>query len=110
MLWKNECNHPIEDYLFTMEDDEQQCDVWYLRHSLGVTKEFFVRYGNQDHEYRSSWDCNLIERSISRRTQYLNNAQSERHLNQLIDLKNKLQELGYWDISWDLTPEVKELI
>ena len=110
MLWRNECNHPIEDYLFTMEVDDQQCDVWYFRHSLGEKNEFCLRYGNQDHEYRSSWDCSLIERSISRRTKYLDSVQAERHLNQLIDLKNKLQELGYWDISWDLTPEVKELV
>ena len=99
-----------ENYLFTMEVDDQQCDVWYFRHSLGEKNEFCLRYGNQDHEYRSSWDCSLIERSISRRTKYLDSVQSERHRDQLIDLKNKLQELGYWDISWDLTPEVKELV
>ena len=109
MLWKNECNHPIEDYLFTMEVDDQQCDVWYFRHSLEEKNEFCLRYGNQDHEYRSSWDCSLIERSISRRTKYLDSIEAERHRDQLINLKNKLQELGYWDISWDLTPEVKEL-
>lgn len=110
MLWRNECNHPIEDYLFTMEVDDQQCDVWYFRHSLEEKNEFCLRYGNQDHEYRSSWDCNLIERSISRRTKYLDSIEAERHRDQLINLKNKLQEIGYWDISWDLTPEVKELI
>ena len=24
-------------------------------------------------------------------------------------MKNKIQEKGYWDIAWDLTPEVTEL-
>lgn len=109
MLWKNECNHPVEDYLFTMEVDDQQCDVWYFRHSLEEKNEFCLRYGNEDHEYRSSWDCSLIERSISRRTKYLDSVQAERHRDQLINLKNKIQELGYWDIPWDLTPEVTEL-
>ena len=26
-----------------------------------------------------------------------------------VNMKNKIQEKGYWDISWDLTPEVTEL-
>jgi len=109
MLWKNECGHPEEDYLFTMEVDGQMCDVWYYRHSLGDENEFCLRYGNEDHEYRSSWDCSLIERSLSRRRNYAETDVEREHIDQLIKLKEKLKEFGYWDISWDLTPEVTEL-
>tara|TARA_R100000742_G_C4263484_1_gene81339 strand:- start:175 stop:561 length:387 start_codon:yes stop_codon:yes gene_type:complete len=112
MLWKNECNHPDEDYLFTMEIDGQMCDVWYYRHSLGDENEFCLRYGNEDHEYRSSWDCSLIERIISRRTRYLKDDESgreRRDIDQLIKLKEKLKEFGYWDIAWNLDAEIQEL-
>tara|TARA_Y100000361_G_scaffold151347_1_gene168603 strand:+ start:1370 stop:1765 length:396 start_codon:yes stop_codon:yes gene_type:complete len=112
MLWKNECNHPEEDYLFTMEVDGQMCDVWFYRHSLGDENEFCLRYGNEDHEYKSSWDCSLIERIISRRTRYLKDDESgreRRDIDQLIKLKEKLKELGYWDITWSLDPEIQEL-
>ena len=112
MLWKNECNHPEEDYLFTMEVDSQMCDVWLYRHSLGDENEFCLRYGNEDHEYKSSWDCSLIERIISRRTRYLEDDESgreRRDIDQLIKLKEKLKELGYWDITWNLDAEIQEL-
>jgi hypothetical protein len=109
MLWKNECNHPEEDYLFTMEVDGQMCDVWYYRHSLGDENEFCLRYGNEDHEYRSSWDCSLIERSLSRRRNYAETDVEREHIDQLIKLKEKLKELGYWDITWNLDAEIQEL-
>ena len=109
MLWKNECGHPEEDYLFTMEVDGQMCDVWFYRHSLGDENEFCLRYGNEDHEYRSSWDCSLIERSLSRRRNYAETDVEREHIDQLIKLKEKLKELGYWDITWNLDAEIQEL-
>lgn len=109
MKFKNECNHPEEDYLFTMEVDGQICDVWYFRHSIEDNNEFCLRYGNEDHEYKSSWDCSLIERIICRRTQYLEDVNERRDIDQLIKLKARLQEAGYWDIEWNLDAEIKEL-
>lgn len=109
MKFRNECGHPEEDYLFTMEVDGQICDVWYYRHSLGDENEFCLRYGNEDHEYRSSWDCSLIERSLSRRRKYAETDVEREHIDQLIKLKEKLKELGYWDITWNLDPEIQEL-
>jgi hypothetical protein len=109
MKFRNECGHPEEDYLFTMQVDGQICDVWYYRHSLGDENEFCLRYGNEDHEYRSSWDCSLIERSLSRRRKYAETDVEREHIDQLIKLKEKLKELGYWDITWNLDPEIQEL-
>ena len=109
MKFKNECGHPEEDYLFTMEVDGQICDVWFYRHSLGDENEFCLRYGNEGHEYRSSWDCSLIERSLSRRRKYAETDVEREHIEQLVQLKEKLQELGYWDITWNLDAEIQEL-
>ena len=109
MKFKNECGHPEEDYLFTMEVDGQMCDVWFYRHSLGDENEFCLRYGNEGHEYRSSWDCSLIERSLSRRRKYAETDVEREHIEQLVQLKEKLKELGYWDITWNLDPEIQEL-
>ena len=30
MLFNNECHHPEENYLFSMEIDGEQCDVWVV--------------------------------------------------------------------------------
>lgn len=109
MKFRNECGHPEEDYLFTMEVDGQMCDVWFYRHSLGDENEFCLRYGNEDHEYRSSWDCSLIERSLSRRRKYAETDVEREHIDQLVKLKEKLKELGYWDITWNLDAEIQEL-
>jgi hypothetical protein len=109
MKFKNECGHPEEDYLFTMEVDGQICDVWYYRHSLGDENEFCLRYGNEDYEYRSSWSCSLIERSLSRRRNYAETDVEREHIDQLIKLKEKLKEVGYWDIDWNLDAEIQEL-
>lgn len=110
MKFKNECNHPEEDYLFTMEVDGQMCDVWYFRHSLSDENEFCLRYGDEDHEYRSSWDCSLIERSLSRRKKYAETDVEREHIEQLIKLKEKLQDVGFWDIGWSLDPEITEVV
>ena len=109
MLWKNECNHPEEDYLFSITGPVHSYDVWYYRHSLGDENEFCLRYGNEGHEYRSSWDCSLIERSLSRRRKYAETDVEREHIEQLVQLKEKLQELGYWDITWNLDAEIQEL-
>jgi hypothetical protein len=114
MLFKNECNHPEENYLFSMEIDGEQCDVWVVEDSCKLKcdrdhHEFCLRYGNEDHEYKSSWDCSLIERIICRRTQYLEDVNERRDIDQLIKLKARLQEAGYWDIEWNLDLEIIEL-
>ncbi len=109
-VFKNECRHPEEDYLFTMEVDGQLCDVWYFRHSIEDKNEFCLRYGNEDHEYRSSWDCSLIERIISRRSRFLEDESEQRNIDQLIELRTKLKDVGFWDIGWSLDPEITEVV
>lgn len=110
MLWKNECNHPEEDYLFTMDIENDTFDVWYYRHSLGDKNEFCLRYGNEDHEYKSSWDCAWIERSISHHSKFIyDNEDSAKYRDQFIELKTRLKEAGYWDIDWNLDAEIIEL-
>ena len=114
MKFKNECNHPEENYLFTMEIDGEQCDVWVVEDSCKLKcdrdhHEFCLRHGNEDHEYKSNWDCSLIERSLSRRRKYAETDVEREHIDQLVKLKEKLKELGYWDITWNLDAEIQEL-
>ena len=114
MKFRNECNHPEENYLFTMEIDGEQCDVWVVEDSCKLKcdrdhHEFCLRYGNEDHEYKSNWDCSLIERSLSRRRKYAETDVEREHIDQLVKLKEKLKELGYWDITWNLDAEIQEL-
>ena len=110
MLWKNECNHPEEDYLFSITGPVESYDVWYYRHSLGDKNEFCLRYGNEDHEYKSSWCCQWIERSISHHSKFAyDNEDSAKDRDQLIEFKTKLKEAGYWDIDWNLDAEIIEL-
>jgi hypothetical protein len=109
MLWKNECGHPLEDYLFSITGPINSYDVCYYRHSLGDKNEFCLRYGNEDHEYLSSWDCSCIERRISHLNKFGETPTDKMELIMFNSMKNKIQEKGYWDIAWDLTPEVTEL-
>ena len=110
MWFNNECNHPEEDYLFTMDIEGETCDVWYYRHSLGDKNEFCLRYGNKDHEYKSSWDCYWIERSISFHSKFAYDFPgSGIARNQLIELKRRLQDAGFWDLEWDLDSEIRDL-
>ena len=110
MKFKNECGHPEEDYLFTMDIENDTFDVWYYRHSLGDKNEFCLRYGNEDHEYKSRWDCAWIERSISHHSKFAyDNEDSAKDRDQLIEFKTKLKEAGYWDIDWNLDAEIIEL-
>ena len=115
MKFKNECNHPEENYLFTMEVDGQQCDVWVVEDACKLKcdrdhHEFCLRYGNEGHEYRSSWDCSLIERSLSRRKKYAETDLERKYIDQLIELRTKLKDVGFWDIGWSLDPEITELL
>ncbi len=114
MKFKNECNHPEENYLFTMEIDGEQCDVWVVEDACKLKcdrdhHEFCLRYGNEDNEYRSSWDCSLIERSLSHRRKYTETDVEREHIEQLIKLKEKLKDVGFWDIGWSLDPEITEV-
>lgn len=115
MKFKNECNHPEENYLFTTEVDGQQCDIWVVEDACKLKcdrdhHEFCFRYGDEDHEYKSSWDCSLIERIISRRSRFLDDEQEQEYIDQLIELKAKLKDVGFWDIGWSLDPEITELL
>ena len=110
MKFKNECGHPEEDYLFTMEVDGQICDVWFYRHSLGDENEFCLRYGNDGPDYRSSWNCEWIERSISHHSKFAYDFPgSAIARDQFIDLKRRLQDAGFWDLEWNLDSEVRDL-
>ena len=109
MLWKNECIHPEEDYLFSITGPVESYDVWYYRHSLGDENEFCLRYGNEAHEYKSSWDCAWIERRISHLNKFAETPTDKMELIMFVNMKNKIREKGYWDIDWDLTPEITEL-
>ena len=110
MKFRNECNHPEEDYLFTMDIEGETCDVWYYRHSLGDANEFCLRYGNEDHEYKSSWDCSWIDRSICFHSKCAYDFPgSAIARNQLIELKRRLQDAGFWDLEWNLDSEIRDL-
>tara|TARA_R100001510_G_C7477506_1_gene90991 strand:- start:51 stop:431 length:381 start_codon:yes stop_codon:yes gene_type:complete len=110
MKFKNECNHPEEDYLFTMDIEGETFDVWYYRHSLGDKNEFCLRYGNEDHEYKSSWDCAWIERSICHHSKFADDYPgSAIARDQFIDLKRRLQDAGFWDLEWNLDSEIRDL-
>ena len=115
MLFNNECHHPEENYLFTMEIDGEQCDVWVVEDACKLKcdrdhHEFCLRYGNEDHEYRSSWDCALIERSICHHSKFAYDFQgSGIARDQLIELKRRLQDAGFWDLEWNLDSEIRDL-
>tara|TARA_A100001015_G_scaffold315326_1_gene426899 strand:+ start:1002 stop:1385 length:384 start_codon:yes stop_codon:yes gene_type:complete len=110
MKFNNECNHPEEDYLFSMDIEGEAHDVWYYRQSLEDKNEFCLRYGNEGHEYRSSWCCAWIERSISHHSKFAyDNEDSAKYRDQFIELKTRLKEAGYWDIEWNLDAEIIEL-
>ena len=110
MKFRNECNHPEEDYLFTMDIEGETFDVWYNRHGLGNENEFCLRYGNKDHEYRSSWNCAWIERCISHHSKFAYDFPgSGIARSQLIEFKRRLQDAGYWDLEWNLDSEIRDL-
>jgi hypothetical protein len=115
MEYINECRHPEQNYLFSMDIEGEYCDVWVVQKpSEPFYKgylEFCLRYGNRDHEYRSSWSCSSIERGISFHHKFSDDdAESAKNRDQCIELKTRLKEAGYWDIDWDLDVEIKELV
>ena len=110
MKFRNECNHPEEDYLFTMDIDGETCDVWYNRHSLEDKHEFCLRYGNEDHEYKSSWCCEWVERSISHHSKFAYDFPgSGIARSQFLEFKRRLQDAGFWDLEWNLDSEIRDL-
>ena len=97
MLFNNECHHPEENYLFSMEIE-------------GENYEFCLRYGNDGPDYRSSWNCEWIERSISHHSKFAYDFPgSAIARDQFIDLKRRLQDAGFWDLEWNLDSEVRDL-
>jgi hypothetical protein len=115
MKYANECHHPEENYLFAMDIEGECCDVWIVQkpHQKFYKGhiEFCLRYGNQDHEYRSSWDCNWIERSIAFHNKFsYDYPGSAIALDQFIELKEKLKALDCWDADIDLSPEITEVV
>ena len=114
MLWKNECHHPEENYLFSMEIEGENYDVWVVQKDdqkfYKGHYEFCLRYGNEDHEYKSSWDCAMIERSICFHSRFADdNEQSAKDRDQFIELKRRLQDAGFWDLEWNLDSEIRDL-
>ena len=75
----------------------------YKKECKDVSIEFCLRYGNGCDEYRSSWDCNAIERRIDFHIKF---ADSEKEygdtLKNLIEFKEKLKGLDCWDADGDL--------
>ena len=114
-VFKNECRHPEENYLFTMDIEGQHCDVWIVhkpnQQFFKGYIEFCLRYGHEDHEYRSSWDCNSVERGIQFHSKFADDDEESRQCrDDLIILKDKLKEIGWWDADFELYPEISELL
>lgn len=115
MEFGNACNHPEENYLFSMEIEGEQCDVWVVEDACKLKcnrdhHEFCLRFGTEDWAYRSSWCCEWIEKALAHHTKFAyDNVESRRNRDQLLEFKRKLMSVGYWDLPWDLTPEVTAL-
>lgn len=114
MLFNNECHHPEENYLFSMEIEGENYDVWVVQKDdqkfYKGHYEFCLRYGNEDHEYKSSWNCAWIERSISHHSKFSYDFPgSGIARDQLIDFKRRLQDAGFWDLEWNLDSEIRDL-
>ena len=114
MFYNNECHHPEENYLFSMRIEGEVCDVWVVQKDdqefYKGRYEFCLRYGNRCDEYRSSWDCELIERSISHHSKFAYDFPgSGIARSQFIDLKRRLQDAGFWDLEWNLDSEIRDL-
>ena len=114
MLFNNECHHPEENYLFSMEIEGENCDVWVVQKDdqqfYKGHYEFCLRYGNDGPDYRSSWNCEWIERSISHHSKFAYDFPvSAIARDQFIDLKRRLQDAGFWDLEWNLDSEVRDL-
>ena len=122
MRFNNECQHPEENYLFSMEIEGENCDVWVVQKKdqkfYKGHYEFCLRYGNcktiyenyEDHEYKSSWCCGGIERSICHHSRFAYDFPgSAIARDQFIELKRRLQDAGFWDIEWNLDSEIRDL-
>lgn len=114
MWFNNECHHPEENYLFSMRIEGENCDVWVVQKDdqefYKGHYEFCLRYGNRCDEYRSSWDCELIERSISHHSKFAYDFPgSGIARSQFIELKRRLQDAGFWDLEWNLDSEIRDL-
>lgn len=114
MFFNNECHHPEENYLFSMRIEGEACDVWVVQKDdqkfYKGRYEFCLRYGNRCDEYRSSWDCELIERSISHHSKFAYDFPgSGIARSQFIELKRRLQDAGFWDLEWNLDSEIRDL-
>lgn len=115
-MFKNECRHPEENYLFTLEVySGEVVDVWIVQkpHQKFYKGhiEFCLRYGNSCDDYRSSWDCNSIERGIAFHTKFADGEEeSIKCRDNLIEFKDKLKALDCWDADIDLSPEITEVV
>ena len=109
MLWNNQCGHPAKDYVCTVVGPVESYDVFVVPNRFEDCIEFCLRYGNEDQEYRSSWNCEWIERRISHLNKFGETPQDKAEKIMFESMKKEIQLKGYWDLPWDLTPEVKEL-
>ena len=114
MFYNNECHHPEENYLFSMRIEGEVCDVWVVQKDdqefYKGRYEFCLRYGNRCDEYRSSWDCELIERSLSHHSKFAYDFPgSGIARSQFLELKRRLQDAGFWDLEWNLDSEIRDL-
>ena len=114
MFYNNECHHPEENYLFSMRIEGEVCDVWVVQKDdqefYKGRYEFCLRYGNRCDEYRSSWDCELIERSLSHHSKFAYDFPgSAIARSQFLELKRRLQDAGFWDLEWNLDSEIRDL-
>lgn len=110
MLWNNECGHPEENYICSVIGANDSYDVFVVPNRFDSRTEFCLRYGNEDYQYLSSWNCEWIERRISHLNKFGETVQDKLELKMFQAMKYEIQENNYWDLPWDLTPEVKELV
>ena len=100
--------------MFSIRIEGEVCDVWVVQKDdqefYKGRYEFCLRYGNRCDEYRSSWDCELIERSISHHSKFAYDFPgSGIARSQFIELKRRLQDAGFWDLEWNLDSEIRDL-
>jgi hypothetical protein len=108
MLFKNECGHEANEYIFSVGNKSRGLDVCLVKQR---PNEFCLRYGNKDYEYLSSITCGSIERRIDWFRKYgedgCNDGSDSENL--FLLCRNLLRSTNLWDIEWNLDLEIIEL-
>ena len=109
MLFKNECGHEPDEYLFSVGDRSRGLDVCLVRQK---PNEFCLRYGDEDHEYLSSIFCDSIERRIDWFRKYGEDGCGDGSDSENLFLlcRDVLRSANLWDTEWNLDLEIIELV